>query len=88
MIKSSLYTIFSIIFISASVLIVFWIIQQESRRDKTKQESHIILNEANDDEKNISNQTDITDYDKKDISSALLEIDNLVNAVDKTEVPE
>lgn len=88
MIKSSLYTIFSIIFISASVLIVFWIIQQESRRDETKQESHIILNEANDDEKNISNQTDITDYAKKDISSALLEIDNLVNAVDKTEVPE
>lgn len=91
MIKSSLYTIFSIIFISASILIVFWIIQQESRRDKTKQESHIILNEANDDDdddENISNQTDITDSDKKDINSALLEIDNLVNAVDKTEVPE
>ena len=88
MIKSSLYTIFSIIFISASALIIIWIIQQESRRNKTKQESHIILNEENNDEKNISNQSDITDYDKKDIDSTLLEIDNLVNAVDKTEVPE
>lgn len=88
MIKSSLYTIFSIIFISASVLIVFWIIQQESRRDKTKQESHIILNEENSDKENNSNQAVIVEYDKKDIDSTLSDIDNLVNLVEKTEVPE
>ncbi|MGW8185552.1 MAG: hypothetical protein ACWGHO_05600 [Candidatus Moraniibacteriota bacterium] len=88
MIKSIFYIIFSIIFISASALIIIWIIQQESRRDKTKQVSHIILNEENNDEKYIPSQTDVTDYYKKDMDSTLLEIDSLIDAVEKTEVPE
>lgn len=88
MIKSSLYTIFSIIFIFASVLIIAWIIKQESEKDKTQQESHIVLNEENSDKKNNSKQATIVDYDKKDIDSALSDIDSLVNLVEKTEVPE
>lgn len=88
MIKSSLYIIFSIIFIFASVLIIIWIIQQESKKDKIQQESHIILNEENSDKKNNLNQTTIVNYDKKDIDSALSDINSLVNLVEKTEVPE
>lgn len=88
MIKSSLYIIFSIIFIFASVLIIIWIIQQESKKDKTQQESHIILNEENSDKKNNLNQATKVDYNKKDIDSALSDIDSLVNLVEKTEVPE
>ena len=88
MIKSSLYIIFSIIFIFASVLIIIWIIQQESKEDKIQQESHIILNKENSDKKNNLNQAAIVDYDKDDIDSALSDIDSLVNLVEKTEVPE
>ena len=88
MIKSSLYIIFSIIFIFASVLIIIWIIQQESKEDKIQQESHIILNKENSDKKNNLNQAAIVDYDKNDIDSALSDIDSLVNLVEKTEVPE
>lgn len=88
MFKAGLYIIFSIIFIFASVLIIIWIVQQESKEDKRKQAAHVILNEEAHDKKNISNQTNIVNYDKKDIDNTLLDIDSLVNLVEKTELPE
>lgn len=88
MIKSSLYIILSIISIFASALVIVWIIQRESEKDKTIQKPHIILNGENRDKKNISNQAARVDYDKKDIDSALSDIDRLVNSVEKTEVLE
>jgi len=88
MFKSGLYIIFSTIFIFASVLIIIWIVQQESKEDKRKQAAHVILNEKAHDKKNISNQTNIVNYDKKDIDNTLLDIDSLVNLVEKTELPE
>jgi len=74
MFKSGFYIIFSIIFIFASVLIIIWIVQQESKEDERKQAAHVILNEEA--------------HDKKDIDNTLLDIDSLVNLVEKTELPE
>jgi hypothetical protein len=71
-----------------SVRIIRWIIQQESGKDEIKQNASIVLSEGGYDKRNISNQANINNYDKKDIDTALLDINNLVNLVEKTEVPE
>lgn len=94
MIKSALYVIFSVVFLLSSMLMIGWIVKQEVKNNKSEQANRMTLSEGQGTEKNapIKNQDadekgDVVD-DKEEADDVLADIDDMIDAIGRSELPE
>lgn len=94
MIKSAFYVIFSVVFLLSSMLMIGWIVKQEVKNNKSGQGQRMTLSEGQGSEKNasIKNQDadargDVVD-DKEEADDVLAGIDDMIDAIGRSELPE
>ena len=92
MIKSAFYIIFSIIFLSSSALIVRWIIVQETERVGAEQTKRTISDKNNhikeDEPEDDAGDHKVTGYEKDEADRLLVDVDILIDSMNKSELAE
>jgi hypothetical protein len=92
MIKSTFYIIFSIIFLTTSVLIIGYIIRQEAEKNNEQKTQGIISTETNHGKeeslKNDAGDRKITSQEKDEADNLLVDIDKLIVSIEEIELAE